>query len=55
MESDPQSFNEVVNSPEGLLWNEVIKGKIDFILQNQTWELVDIPQGFKPLDRKSVV
>ena len=52
MESEPQSFKEAVNSPEGPLWKEAIKSEIDSILQNHTWELVDLPPGCKPLGYK---
>ncbi|GKE77150.1 retrotransposon protein, putative, ty1-copia subclass, partial [Tanacetum coccineum] len=31
---------------------EAIKSEIDSILQNHTWELVDLPPGCKPLDYK---
>nr|GEX75210.1 retrotransposon protein, putative, Ty1-copia subclass [Tanacetum cinerariifolium] len=33
-------------------WKEAIKSKIDSILQNHTWELVDLPHGCKPLGYK---
>ena len=41
-----------MNSPKGPLWKEAIKSEIDFILQNHTWELVDLPPGSKPLGYK---
>ena len=34
------------------MWKEAIKSEIDFILQNHTWELVDLPPGCKPLGSK---
>ncbi|WJZ94150.1 hypothetical protein VitviT2T_013032 [Vitis vinifera] len=49
---EPQTFKEAVNSTEGLMWKEVIKSEIDSILQNHTWELVDLPPGCKPLSSK---
>ena len=52
MENEPQSFQEVVNSPEGPLWKEAIKSEIDSISQNHTWELLDLPPGSKPLGYK---
>ncbi|GJZ38483.1 putative RNA-directed DNA polymerase [Tanacetum coccineum] len=33
-------------------WKEAIKSKIDSILQNHTWELVDLHSGCKPLGYK---
>ncbi|WKA11227.1 hypothetical protein VitviT2T_028751 [Vitis vinifera] len=49
---EPQTFKEAVNSTEGLMWKEAIKSEIDSILQNHTWELVDLPPGCKPLSSK---
>ena len=52
LESEPQSYKEAVNSLEGSWWKEAIKSEIDSILQNHTWELVDLPPGSKPLGYK---
>ena len=52
LESEPQSFQEAMSSVEGPLWKEAIKSEIDSILQNHTWELVDLPPGCKPLGSK---
>ena len=52
LESEPQRYKEAVNSLEGSLWKEAIKSEIDSILQNHTWELVDLPPGSKPLGYK---
>ncbi|WJZ95257.1 hypothetical protein VitviT2T_014041 [Vitis vinifera] len=49
---EPQTFKEAVNSTEGLMWKEAIKSEIDSILQNHTWELLDLPPGCKPLSSK---
>ena len=52
LERKPQSYNEAIRSPKGPLWKEAIKSEIDSILQNHTWELVDLPPGCKPLGYK---
>ncbi|KAH9670173.1 hypothetical protein KPL70_016878 [Citrus sinensis] len=52
LESKPQSFKEVVTSAEGTLWKEAINSEVESILQNHTWELVDLPSGCKPLGYK---
>ncbi|XP_074578534.1 uncharacterized protein LOC141835014 [Curcuma longa] len=52
LESDPQTYSEAVNSSEGPQWKEAIASEIDSILQNHTWELVDLPPGSKPLGCK---
>lgn len=49
IESEPKTYREAVTSSEGLQWKEAIKSEIDSILQNHTWELVDLPPGCKPL------
>src|SRR3954467_4788268 len=52
LEAEPQTFKEAVSSPEGPLWKEAINSEIDSILQNHTWELVDLPPGCRPLGYK---
>ena len=52
VENEPQTLHEAVNSPESPLWKEAIKSEIDSILQNHTWELVDLPPGCKLLGCK---
>ena len=54
LEGEPQTFKEVVNSTEGLMWEKAIKSEIDFILHNHTCELVDLPPSCKPLSSKWV-
>nr|GEV48932.1 zinc finger, CCHC-type [Tanacetum cinerariifolium] len=48
VENEPASYREAVTSSEGHQWKEAIKSEIDYILQNHTWELVDLPPGCKP-------
>ncbi|KAD5507661.1 hypothetical protein E3N88_15364 [Mikania micrantha] len=43
VEGEPQTYHDVVTSSEGPQWKEAIKNEIDSILQNHTWELVDLP------------
>ncbi|GKA37558.1 retrotransposon protein, putative, ty1-copia subclass, partial [Tanacetum coccineum] len=52
VENEPTSYREAVTSSEGHQWKESIKSEIDSILQNHTWELVDLPPGCKPLGYK---
>ena len=52
LENEPQNYEKTVSSLEGPLWKEAIKSKVDSILQNHTWELVDLPPGCKPLGSK---
>ena len=41
-----------MSSPEAPYWKEVIKDEVESILQNHTWELVDLPPGSKSLGYK---
>ena len=52
LKEEPQTYKEAVNSMEGLMWKETIKSEIYFILHNHTWELIDLPPGYKPLSSK---
>ena len=49
VESEPKTYQEAVTSSEGPQWKEAIKNEVESILQNHTWELVDLPPGSKPL------
>ena len=52
LENEPQSFNEAMSTPEAPIWKEVVNSEIESIMQNHTWELVDLPLGSKPLGCK---
>ena len=52
LEDKPQSFKEAMSSPKAPYWKEVINDEVESILQNHTWELVDLPPGSKPLGYK---
>ena len=41
-----------MSSPEAPYWKEAINDEVESILQNHTWELMDIPPGSKPLGYK---
>ena len=41
-----------MSSPEAPYWKEAINDEVESILQNHTWELVDLPSGSKPLGYK---
>ncbi|GJU81793.1 retrotransposon protein, putative, ty1-copia subclass [Tanacetum coccineum] len=54
IENEPTSHREALTSSKGPQWTEAIKSEIDSILQNHTWELVNLPPGCKPLGYKWV-
>ena len=41
-----------MSSPKAPYWKEAINDEVESILQNHTWELVDLPLGSKPLGYK---
>ena len=49
---EPQTYKEAITSPEALSWKEAINSEVESILQNHTWELVDLPPGSKPIGCK---
>ncbi|KAH9751211.1 hypothetical protein KPL71_014192 [Citrus sinensis] len=51
-EEEKEQEIEVITSAEGTLWKEAINSEVESILQNHTWELVDLPPGCKPLGYK---
>nr|GEV97328.1 zinc finger, CCHC-type [Tanacetum cinerariifolium] len=54
-ENKPTSYREAVTSSEGQQWKEAIKSEIDSILQNHTWELIDLSPGCKTLGYKWIL
>ncbi|KAB2597268.1 hypothetical protein D8674_000188 [Pyrus ussuriensis x Pyrus communis] len=51
-ENEPRTFKEAMYSSEAPLWKEAIKSEMESIMENNTWELVDLPPGSKPIDHK---
>ena len=52
LENELQSFNEAMSTPKAPMWKETVNNEIESIMQNHTWELVDLPLGSKPLGCK---
>ena len=51
-ESDPQTFEEAMKSQDAAFWKEEINDEMDSIIGNNTWKLVDLPPGSKPIGCK---
>ena len=51
-EGDPKTYKEAVTSPDGPMWKDAIKNEFVSIMQNHTWDLVDLLNGCKPLGSK---
>ncbi|KAL0294549.1 UNVERIFIED_CONTAM: Retrovirus-related Pol polyprotein from transposon TNT 1-94 [Sesamum radiatum] len=43
LENEPRTINEALSSPEAPFWKEAINSEIESIMQNHTWELMDLP------------
>ncbi|KAK3014683.1 hypothetical protein RJ639_009812 [Escallonia herrerae] len=52
LENEPRTYSEAMSSPEASQWKEAINSEIESIMQNNMWELVDLPLGNKPLGCK---
>jgi len=49
VENDPISFLEATCAPNAKHWDKAIKTELDSIKKNNTWTLVDLPKGAKPI------
>ncbi|RVW91509.1 Retrovirus-related Pol polyprotein from transposon TNT 1-94 [Vitis vinifera] len=54
IEEDPKTYKEAMASRDVAFWKEAINDEMDSIMSNQTWELVDLPPGSKPIGCKWV-
>ena len=52
MEDDPQTYDQAMKSVDAVFWKEAIQSELDSIMGNNTWVLVDLPRGCKPLRSK---
>ncbi|GJZ36684.1 DNA polymerase zeta catalytic subunit-like protein [Tanacetum coccineum] len=48
----PQTYKALMESSEAPYWKEAIQSEIDSIMHNNTWKLVDLPSGRKPISHK---
>ena len=51
-EEDPKTYEEAMRSIDVGFLKEAIKSELDFIVSNQTWELVELPKGCNPISSK---
>lgn len=55
VEEYPKSLNEAMTSRDVAFWKEAIGDEMNSLLSNQTWTLVDLPHGSKPIGCKWVL
>ena len=53
-ESDPYTYEEAINDIDAHHWIKAMKSKLHFIYSNQVWDLVNAPNGIKPVGCKWV-
>ncbi|KAM2709368.1 hypothetical protein EV2_047063 [Malus domestica] len=54
IEGDPTTYEEAMISVDTPFWKEAINSEVESILQNNTWELTDLPPGTTPIGCKWV-
>jgi len=54
IEDDPKIFGQAMSSRDVAFWKETVNDEMDSILSNNTWILVDLPLGSKPIECKWV-
>jgi hypothetical protein len=54
MDDDPKTYEEAIKSHDSAFWKEAINDEMDSIVGNNTWKLVDLPPGSKPIGCKWV-
>ncbi|KAE8686443.1 hypothetical protein F3Y22_tig00111061pilonHSYRG00022 [Hibiscus syriacus] len=53
-DEDPKTFKEAIISIDASFWKSAINDELESIMSNHTWELVNLPKGFKPICNKWV-
>ena len=51
---EPKTFSEAMASRDAAFWKEAVNDEMDSIMFNNTWVLVDLPKGSKPIASKWV-
>ncbi|XP_059284843.1 protein transport protein SEC24 C-like [Lycium ferocissimum] len=52
VDNEPSNYFEAISSSDAKFWKEAIKMEIDYIMKNNTWVLIDLPPGAKPIGSK---
>ncbi|KAE8696710.1 Tyrosine decarboxylase 1 [Hibiscus syriacus] len=53
-EGEPSTYQEAINSSDASLWMMAMQEEIEALHKNNTWDLVPLPQGRKPIGNKWV-
>ncbi|GKB25313.1 zinc finger, CCHC-type containing protein [Tanacetum coccineum] len=49
VEDAPKTYKEAITSRNSAFWKEAIDDEMDFLVSNNTWELLDLPPGSKAI------
>ncbi|KAJ0806805.1 putative RNA-directed DNA polymerase [Helianthus annuus] len=52
--NDPISYNEAISSDQSSEWNKAMIDELDSMKKNDVWDLVELPNGVKPVGCKWV-
>ena len=51
-DEDPSSYEKAMMDSEKEKWHETINQEMESMYSNSVWELVDLPEGFRPIGNK---
>ena len=51
---DPVSFDDAMSRPDSDSWLEAMKAEVQSMYDNQVWDLVDLPPGFRTIENPFV-
>ena len=52
IEENSQNLKEALTSPDTIFWKEAVNDKIESLISNRTWKLLDLSSGCKTIDCK---
>ena len=53
-EDDPYTYDEAMGDVDAILWKKAMNVEMESMGSNKVWELVDLPEGIKPIGCKWV-
>ena len=49
---EPSNYEEAMMSPDSDKWLEAMKSEIGSMYEDKVWNLVDLPDGQRPIDNR---